>query len=64
MYNIKSQKDSYCNYIICINYFIYYVSLLMNGTKNLNIEHEIVENSNGVMRILIQDSLSEDEKET
>ncbi len=62
MYNIKSQKDSYCNYIICINYFIYYVFIINEWYKNLNIEHEIVENSNGVMRILIQDSLSEDEK--
>ncbi|MCS4465034.1 hypothetical protein JTT01_17345 [Clostridium botulinum] len=64
MYNIKSQKDSYCNYTICINYFIYYVFIINECYKNLDIKHEIVENSNGVMRILIQDSLSEDEKET
>ncbi|MCS4479578.1 hypothetical protein JQ035_01225 [Clostridium botulinum] len=49
-------------FVLIILYIMF--SLLMNGTKNLNIEHEIVENSNGVMRILIQDSLSEDEKET
>ncbi|EKN42588.1 hypothetical protein CFSAN001627_05807 [Clostridium botulinum CFSAN001627] len=47
-------------FVLIILYIMF--SLLMNGTKNLNIEHEIVENSNGVMRILIQDSLSEDEK--
>ncbi|MGO5065952.1 hypothetical protein FDF31_06810 [Clostridium sporogenes] len=37
-------------------------SLFMNSTKDLNIKHEVIENSNGVMRILIQDNLSEDEK--
>lgn len=47
-------------FVLIILYIMF--SLLMNGTKKLNIEHEIVENSNGVMRILIQDSLSEDEK--
>ncbi|MCS4465635.1 hypothetical protein JTS99_01255 [Clostridium botulinum] len=47
-------------FVLIILYIMF--SLLMNATKNLDIKHEIVENSNGVMRILIQDSLSEDEK--
>ncbi|MGO5092403.1 hypothetical protein [Clostridium sp. LCP25S3_F10] len=47
-------------FVLIILYIMW--SLFMNSTKDLNIKHEVVENSNGVMRILIQDNLFEDEK--